>query len=93
MEDVRRVVIRDKYPVLEPEVLDRPLNRLALAAAGASVFVQITAVVKVAGGQDRSLEWLDLMAFAGVAFVWFLMGLLVFLQRRARRARRIDEGV
>lgn len=89
MQDVRRVVIRDKYPLLGPEILVRPLNRIALGAAGLSLIVQLAALFQVLEGHGRAVSWVEHAAIASVALLWFVMGLLVFLQRRAHRSGQI----
>jgi signal transduction histidine kinase len=89
MEPVRRVVIRDKYPIFGPEILARPLNRFVLAGALVSVGVQAAALAQVIGGHGRSVSWPEHAGFAVVAFLWLAMGVLVFLQRRAYRAGQL----
>src|SRR5579875_1817000 len=93
MEAVRRVVIRDRYPILGPEVIQRPLNRLVIGAAAAALAGQVVALIQVLRGRGtasgiagHTAGASDHVAFAGVALVWLAMGILVFLQRRAHEA-------
>src|SRR5690242_17696840 len=85
MEPVRRVVIRDKQPLVEPEILVPPLNRIALCTVSLALLAQGIAALQVIMGQGSPWDWFDHLSFAAVAFVWWLLGVIVFLQRHAQR--------
>lgn len=89
MDSVQRVVIHDKHPVFEPELLSRPLNRAVIGAAAFSLAVQIFGLVQVLMGRGVTVGWFDHVSFAAVAFLWLAFGVLVFLQRRAQRAGQL----
>src|SRR5437764_13492683 len=94
MDPVQRIVVHDRPPWIEPEILRRPLNRAVLGVAGFALVVQVAALVQIAAGQGLQvlpnqnirLGLFDHAAFAIVAFLWWTLGLFVFLQRRAQRA-------
>ena len=86
MDSVQRVVVHDKHPVLEAEILARPRNRVVLAASALSLLVQIGALAQVVVGQGDRVGWFDHAGFSLVAFLWLALGVLVFLQRRSHRA-------
>lgn len=87
--NVQRIVIRDRYPVLDREILTRPLNRAVLAGASIALAVQAAALVQVLEGKGKPATPLEHAAFAAVALLWLALGSLVFLQRRARRAGQL----
>jgi two-component system, NarL family, sensor kinase len=89
MEPVRRVTIRDKQPLLGPDLLTRPLNRFAITWAVLSLGVQASGAAQVIAGRGRDFAPPDHVAFALVAFLWWSMGLLVFLQRRSQRTGQL----
>jgi len=91
MEAVRRVVIHDKHPVLGPELVTRPLNLFVLIVAAATLAIQALALVQVLTGAGTATGVAgdkagaaDHVAFAIVALLWVCLGIVVFLQRRAR---------
>jgi signal transduction histidine kinase len=86
MGPVRRIVVRDKHPVVDGEILRRPLNRAVLLAAAAALALQALAIEQEIWGAGGSPGPFGPAPFAVVAFVWLALGLLVFLQRRARYA-------
>ena len=59
MEHVRRVIVHDKPPILDPEVFLRPSNRLVLGVAGAALLVQFIALAQVLAGQGRAVTVFD----------------------------------
>lgn len=85
MEAIRRVVIRDREPLLAPAVLRSPLSRLALGMALVAFLLQGVAIWQVTGGVGQRLAPFDHAAFALVAFGWVALGCLVLLQRSAGR--------
>ncbi|MBV9280094.1 MAG: hypothetical protein JOZ41_08445, partial [Chloroflexi bacterium] len=89
MRDVRRVVIHDKHPILDAEVLNRPANRAVLAVAGLALLIQLAALVQVLLDKGNQVGWFDHTSFAVVSFLWLLVGLLVFMQRRGHRAGQL----
>jgi signal transduction histidine kinase len=86
MDRVNRVVIKDKHPAFDPDIFLRRINRVVLLVAGVSILVQVAGLVQVLLGQGTPVGWFDHMAFAVVGFLWLVVGVLVFLQRRAGRA-------
>src|SRR5919202_5876523 len=97
MGPVQRIVVHDRPPWIEPEILRRPLNRAVLGVAGLALLVQAIALVQVATGQGLQvlpnqnirIGLFDHAAFGVVAFLWWTLGLFVFLQRRAQRAGQL----
>lgn len=89
METVHRVIVRDKHPVFDPELLRRPFNRVVLALLGVSLAVQLGALVQVVRGAGKPATTFDHTLFALVALFWIALGTLVFLQRRARRTGQL----
>jgi signal transduction histidine kinase len=89
MEAIQRVVVRDKHPVFDPELLRRPLNRVVLAVVGLGLAAQVAALVQVIGGHGNASTPFDHALFALVAIFWLALGVLVFLQRRARRTGQL----
>lgn len=87
--ELRRVVIRDRYPVLDRAVVTRPLNQAALAAALVSLAAQAWAIGIDLSGGGRPAGGFERFSFAFVALLWLGMGVLVFLQRRAVRAGQL----
>jgi signal transduction histidine kinase len=88
-QQIQRVVIRDKHPVLEPELLERPLNRIALGVAAVALLIQVFALVQVLMGKGNRVAFFDHASFVIVAFLWLTLGLMVFLQRRAQYAGQL----
>jgi signal transduction histidine kinase len=86
MGPVRRVIIHDRYPVLDADIVRRPLNLAVLLAAAAAIALQLVAIAQEAWGPSGSAGALGPAPCAAVAFLWLALGLLVFLQRRARYA-------
>lgn len=89
MGPVKRVVIHDKNPVLEPEVFTRPVNRVAVGLAACSALVQIWGLAQDILGYGHRNGWFDYASSAFVAFLWLGLGVLVFLQRGARYSGRL----
>ncbi len=89
MDHVRRVIVHDKPPIFEPEIVRRPANRVVLGAAAFSLLTQVGALVDVALGRGESVSLFDHAAFALVSVLWLALGVLVFLQRRSRSAGRL----
>lgn len=89
MEPIQRVVVRDKHPVFEPRYLSRPINRWALGLAVLSLLVQLVGLIQGLVGQGKTVGWFDHASFAIVALLWLLLGVMVFLQRRAGLAGRL----
>ncbi len=89
MEPIQRIVVRDKHPVFEPSYLTHPLNRAVLGLAVLSLSVQVVGLVQGLVGQGKQVSWFDHASFAMVAFLWLLLGFMVFLQRRAGLAGRL----
>jgi signal transduction histidine kinase len=85
---IQRVVIRDLPPVLEPALLDRPVNWFMLGAVGFSLCVQVTGLIQVILGYGNKVGRFDHASFAIVALLWLLLGSMVFLQRQASLAAR-----
>ena len=89
VEPIQRIVVHDKHPVFEPRYLARPFNRWALGLAGLSLLIQVTGLIQGLEGQGKAVGWFDHASFAVVAFLWLLLGIMVFLQRRAGLAGRL----
>lgn len=89
VEPIQRIVVHDKHPVFEPRYLARPFNRWVLGLAGLSLLVQVVGLIQGAVGQGKQVGWFDHASFAIVAFLWLLLGLMVFLQRRAGLTGRL----
>src|SRR5947209_8760869 len=89
MESIQRIVVRDKHPVFDPELLRRPLNRVVLGVLSLALLVQVAALVQVLRGAGKSATAFDHSLFALVALFWLALGVLVFLQRRARRTGQL----
>jgi signal transduction histidine kinase len=89
VEPIQRIVVRDKHPVFEPRYLAQPFNRWVLGLAGLSLLVQLVGLIQGLVGQGEKVGWFDHASFAIVAFLWLLLGLMVFLQRRAGLAGRL----
>jgi signal transduction histidine kinase len=85
---IQRLIIRDQAPVLEPALFARPVNWIVLAAVGLAVSAQIAGLVQVALGYGNQVGRFDHASFAIVAFLWLLLGSMVFLQRRGSLAGR-----
>jgi signal transduction histidine kinase len=85
---VRRVVIHDRSPVFEPAILADPINRAVVLAAGLSLVAQTVALLEVLSGAGIPVGHFEHVGFTAVAFLWLLVGVLVFLQRQASRAGR-----
>ncbi|HEX6508422.1 MAG TPA: hypothetical protein VF221_12380, partial [Chloroflexota bacterium] len=89
MEPIQRVVVRDKHPVFESGYLARPFNRVVLGLAALSLLIQIAGLIQGLAGQGKVVSGFDHASFAVVAFLWLLLGCMVFLQRRAGLAARL----
>ncbi|PZR99466.1 MAG: hypothetical protein DLM70_15320, partial [Chloroflexi bacterium] len=89
MKPVRRVVIRDKHPVFERELIELRPNRAVLAVATFALLVQIFAVTQAAMALGNRVGWFEHVLWSGVACLWLALGILVFLQRRAHHAGRL----
>lgn len=85
---IRRSIIRDRAAMLDPALAADPANRLAIAIACLALGVQAAGFTQVVLGYGTRLGLFDHAAFALVAFLWLLLGVTVFLQRRASRAAR-----
>src|SRR5438045_1617220 len=86
---VRRIVVRDRYPIFESEVYMRSLNRYVLVLAGLALAVQVQAWIEVAHRRGAGTAWTVHLSFAAVAMLWLLLGAVVFLQRRSGRAGQL----
>jgi signal transduction histidine kinase len=88
MDHVRRVIVHDKPPIFEPEIVRRPANRAVLGVGALSLLIQAGAVIQGALGYGRSVSVFEHLGYAVVSLLWLGLGLLVFLQRRSRNAGR-----
>ncbi|MDQ2743997.1 MAG: sensor histidine kinase [Chloroflexota bacterium] len=88
MDRVRRVVIHDRSPVFDPAILAVPFNRLVMLAAVLALVAQVGALWEVLLGEGMVVGRFDHVGFAVVAFLWLLVGALVFFQRQGNRAGR-----
>lgn len=86
MEQVRRVVVHDRSPVFDPVVLARRPSRVVLFLAALALLVQIVALAAVLGGAGMRIGAFAHASFAAVAFLWLLVGILIFLQRQGSHA-------
>lgn len=89
MGPVKRVVIHDKEPFLEPEFFTRRVNRAVLGVGVLALLIQAWALLQVLLGQGQKAGWFDHATFAIVALLWLALGVLVFVQRRARYSGRL----
>jgi signal transduction histidine kinase len=89
MEVVQRIVVHDKHPVFDPELLRRPLNRAVLGVVALALVAQVAALAQIIGGRGNAATPFDHALFALVALLWLALGILVFLQRRARRTGQL----
>lgn len=87
--ELRRVVIRDRHPIVDAALYTRPLNRAVLAAAALALAIQIVGAVESARGLGAPTGAFERLAYALVALLWLVAGLLVFVQRRRRRTGQL----
>src|SRR5436305_6471960 len=73
MEHVRRVIVHDKIPVLEPDIFLGPTNRLVLGTAALSLLLQSIALGEVDAGQGASVGIFEHISFALVALLWLAL--------------------
>jgi hypothetical protein len=81
MQPVRRIVIRDGPPIVDPALIADRTDLISIAVAAFSLGVQVIALVQVTRGFGNRVGVLDHISFAVVAFLWLLLGATVFLQR------------
>ncbi len=86
MEQVRRVVVHDRNPVFDPVVITRPGGRAVVLLAALALVVQIMALGQILDGEGAGVGVFEHFAFASVACLWLLVGILVFLQRQGSHA-------
>lgn len=85
MDSIRRIVIHDKPPFLDADILGRPLSRLVAGIAGLALVAQAIALVQVFMGAGTRVTVFEHASFAAVSALWLLVGVLVFLQRGGSR--------